>query len=367
VIEGLWREYFDGFLKRICGELVECLSAVIQQAENRPERTHKSCSEKHVTLPGRKDKNQINELYRTWWIVINCGLLAVPPAAREYEAFGNLIPNSATGTWPGRFGYQGQAWQEIFSANASQRLLLSPTRLYDPVTGRFLQNEPMLANRPREHYAYARQSPLQFVDPTGLAPYSQCKIHMVTPRILPSAGFTQIRCEFRCRCKETPKSDPGVAHTHFITAPRGDETQQKLWDLDKYDEDAQILRCQLIVPQVLALGKCDDPDKCEKGKGGPSTQPSGATESDIRSYYYKWPRGYMPTQGVTLTDFGTAAVIGLAGAGAVVAGVAAAPELGGGGAAAELAPAAGGFLAGLLGWLSASGQAGARALGGGPR
>jgi hypothetical protein len=36
---------------------------------------------------------------------------------------------------------------EIFSGNASQRLLLSPTRLYDPVTGRFLQNEPVLVIR----------------------------------------------------------------------------------------------------------------------------------------------------------------------------------------------------------------------------
>jgi YD repeat-containing protein len=69
-------------------------------------------------------------------------------ASREYEAFGNLIPNSTTGTWPGRFGYQGQAWMEIFSGNGSQRLLLSPTRIYDPVTGRFLQNDPLKRGDP---------------------------------------------------------------------------------------------------------------------------------------------------------------------------------------------------------------------------
>src|SRR5262245_54987967 len=34
-------------------------------------------------------------------------------ASREYDAFGNIIPNSSTGTWPGVFGYQGQTWQEI--------------------------------------------------------------------------------------------------------------------------------------------------------------------------------------------------------------------------------------------------------------
>lgn len=69
-------------------------------------------------------------------------------AAREYDSFGNLIPNSSTGNWPGRFGYQGQTWQEIFSANGSQRILLSPTRLYDPVTGRFLQFDPLAFGNP---------------------------------------------------------------------------------------------------------------------------------------------------------------------------------------------------------------------------
>jgi RHS repeat-associated protein len=90
-------------------------------------------------------------------------------AAREYDAFGTIITNSVVGTWPGRFGYQGQAWLEIFSANAAQRLLLSPTRIYDPVTGRFLQNEPLLETRPFTHYLYANQNPLRFVDPLGLA------------------------------------------------------------------------------------------------------------------------------------------------------------------------------------------------------
>jgi RHS repeat-associated protein len=89
-------------------------------------------------------------------------------AAREYEAFGNLIPNSTTGTWPGRWGYQGQTSMEIFSGNGSQRLLLSPTRLYDPVTGRFIQNEPLLRRRPLSNYLYVAQNPVRLVDPLGL-------------------------------------------------------------------------------------------------------------------------------------------------------------------------------------------------------
>jgi RHS repeat-associated protein len=89
-------------------------------------------------------------------------------ASREYDAFGQIIPNSAVSAWPGRFGYQGQAWMELLSADASQRLLLSPTRLYDPVTGRFLQNEPLLKRRVFQHYLYVSQNPLLLVDPSGL-------------------------------------------------------------------------------------------------------------------------------------------------------------------------------------------------------
>lgn len=89
-------------------------------------------------------------------------------AGREYDSFGSIIRNSGTGTWPGRFGYQGQAWVEIFSGDGSQRLLLSPTRIYDPGTGRFLQNEILLSRRSLAHYLYSMQNPVTIVDPTGM-------------------------------------------------------------------------------------------------------------------------------------------------------------------------------------------------------
>jgi RHS repeat-associated protein len=89
-------------------------------------------------------------------------------ASREYDAFGNLIPNSSSGTWPGRFGYQGQTWLELTSSDATQRLLLSPTRIYDPAIGRFLQNDLKLDNRPAKQYLYCLQNPVAFVDPEGL-------------------------------------------------------------------------------------------------------------------------------------------------------------------------------------------------------
>ena len=53
------------------------------------------------------------------------------------------------------------------SANGAQRFGLSPTRIYDPVTGRFLQNEPILRRRPFAHYVYSANNPIVIVDPSG--------------------------------------------------------------------------------------------------------------------------------------------------------------------------------------------------------
>lgn len=71
-------------------------------------------------------------------------------AAREYDAFGQIIPNSATGTWPSMDGYQGQAWEEILSANGSQRLILTPTRIYNPSMGLFISKDPLVIGDPAE-------------------------------------------------------------------------------------------------------------------------------------------------------------------------------------------------------------------------
>lgn len=41
-------------------------------------------------------------------------------------------------------------------------------RMYDPSIGRFTQTDPILGNRPFEHYAYATNNPVSVVDPSGL-------------------------------------------------------------------------------------------------------------------------------------------------------------------------------------------------------
>ncbi len=90
----------------------------------------------------------------------------------EYEAFGEPIPNSrALFSWSGqRFGYQGQTWMSIdrdVDWRGAHFLYGTPTRLYDPHIGRFLQNEPTLGGRPTNHYLYCAQNPLSTVDPSG--------------------------------------------------------------------------------------------------------------------------------------------------------------------------------------------------------
>jgi hypothetical protein len=39
--------------------------------------------------------------------------------------------------------------------------------MYDPRLGRFTQTDPILGNRPSQHYAYAGNNPLSFIDPMG--------------------------------------------------------------------------------------------------------------------------------------------------------------------------------------------------------
>lgn len=51
--------------------------------------------------------------------------------------------------------------------DAESGLVHMRSRSYDPRIGRFTQNDPIRANRPFDHYSYARNSPLSGTDPTG--------------------------------------------------------------------------------------------------------------------------------------------------------------------------------------------------------
>src|SRR5204863_6764445 len=61
--------------------------------------------------------------------------------------------------------YGGVAQREL---DAESGLTYMRHRMYDPKLGRFTQTDPILGNRPTEHYAYARNNPISYTDAMGL-------------------------------------------------------------------------------------------------------------------------------------------------------------------------------------------------------
>jgi RHS repeat-associated protein len=83
------------------------------------------------------------------------------PSPRRYEAFGAL----RSGTSIVQRGFAGQPFE------GASGLVYLRARHYDPATGRFLQTDP-LGIEADHLYAYARNNPLAFADPTGLDAWS---------------------------------------------------------------------------------------------------------------------------------------------------------------------------------------------------
>jgi RHS repeat-associated protein len=72
------------------------------------------------------------------------------------------------GTPSERYGY-AQREHDLESGLVHMR-----ARMYDPRTGRFTQNDPIVGNRPAEHYVYGANNPLTNIDPMGTqeSPYN---------------------------------------------------------------------------------------------------------------------------------------------------------------------------------------------------
>jgi RHS repeat-associated protein len=84
-------------------------------------------------------------------------------ATRDYDAFGNVITASSTGTWNGPFGNAGGfGYQE----DPDHGLKLLGHRYYDSSTGRFLSRDP--AEDGRNWYTYCHNKPTRYADPSGL-------------------------------------------------------------------------------------------------------------------------------------------------------------------------------------------------------
>jgi RHS repeat-associated protein len=73
------------------------------------------------------------------------------------DAWGNKYAGGTTE----RYGYS-QREHDLESG-----LVYMRARMYDPRTGRLTQDDPVVGNRPSEHYAYAGNNPVSRADPTG--------------------------------------------------------------------------------------------------------------------------------------------------------------------------------------------------------
>lgn len=78
----------------------------------------------------------------------------------EYDPFGNLLSNSAEKLL---FGFGGKRYDR------ESGLYYNRARAYDPATGRFTQPDPLGVVDEANVYLYARNNPVTFVDPLGLA------------------------------------------------------------------------------------------------------------------------------------------------------------------------------------------------------
>ncbi len=82
-------------------------------------------------------------------------------ASYAFDAYGNQLSG---GTVENPFGYRGEY------ADAESGLIYLRARMYDPVTGRFLTEDP--AHDGDNWYVYCSNNPIVFVDPLGLFDYN---------------------------------------------------------------------------------------------------------------------------------------------------------------------------------------------------
>ncbi|MGA3080561.1 MAG: RHS repeat-associated core domain-containing protein [Terracidiphilus sp.] len=112
----------------------------------------------------------------------------------EYDAFGNEIGHS--GATPNNYLYRGEQWDPDLS------LYYLRARYYNPVTGRFLSQDPYAGDvydPPSLHrYRYAQGNPTNYIDPSGRASiteYFYQAIDFTANKVLPPAALgAEIAC-----------------------------------------------------------------------------------------------------------------------------------------------------------------------------
>jgi RHS repeat-associated protein len=109
----------------------------------------------------------------------------------EYDAFGNKV--NSTGTTPNNYLYRGEQYDTDLS------LYYLRARYYNPVTGRFLNVDP-LAGRGQRRYEYAGANPVDGSDPSG---------NFVLASYWPQMAPLQINISFPSWCSQAGSGTMG--------------------------------------------------------------------------------------------------------------------------------------------------------------
>jgi RHS repeat-associated protein len=101
-----------------------------------------------------------------------------------YDSFGNLVTTS--GSLANNFRYTGR---EI---DPETSLYNYRARYYDPASGRFLSEDPLRFRAWPDFYSYVSNSPVSFIDPTGL---KQRPGTAIKPPSVPPSGPNSSSCD----------------------------------------------------------------------------------------------------------------------------------------------------------------------------
>ncbi len=116
----------------------------------------------------------------------------------DYDAFGNITLDTNPGFQP--FGFAGGLYDQ------DTQLTRFGARDYDPVTGRWTAKDPIgFAGKQTNLYTYVNNEPVNFIDPTGLASFSEAR-NQAMREVL--EGIRRTGNEHACAVCCTPSMNP---------------------------------------------------------------------------------------------------------------------------------------------------------------
>jgi RHS repeat-associated protein len=105
----------------------------------------------------------------------------------DYDEFGRVTQNTSPGFQP--FGYAGGLLDDHTG------LVRFGARDYDPATGRWTAKDPLsFRGGDANLYVYARNNPINYVDPAGLAPLSEC-VQRLLKEYFPDVNLESLNIE----------------------------------------------------------------------------------------------------------------------------------------------------------------------------